>query len=61
MEAITTFASALSSSTVTPELQAQIDEAIAALPPSYRRPPLKGEIVESLDAGYAQLQDWAFT
>lgn len=61
MDAIPTFASALSSSTVTPELQAQIDDAIAALPPSHRRPPLKGEVVESPAAGYARLQDWAFT
>jgi hypothetical protein len=57
MEAVPTFVSALSSSSVTPELQAQIDEAVAALPAAYRRPPIKGEIVKSLDSGYVQLQD----
>jgi len=57
MEAVPTFASALSVSSVTPELQSQIDEAIAILPPAHRRPPLKGEIVESPASGYAQLQD----
>lgn len=31
------------------------------MPPAYRRPPTKGEIVESLESGFARLQDWAFT
>jgi hypothetical protein len=53
MEAILTFTSALSLSTITLELQAQINEAIAALPPSHCRLPLKGEVVESPAAGYA--------
>ena len=35
------FASVLSSSSVIPELQFQIDQAIATLPPAHRRPPLK--------------------
>jgi hypothetical protein len=61
MEAVPTFASALSVSFVTPELQSQIDEAIATLSPAHRRPPLKGEIVEPLASGYARVQDWAFT
>jgi len=61
MEAVPTFATALSSSTVTPELQSQIDEAITTLPPAHCRPPLKGEVVESPASGYIRLQDWAFT
>jgi hypothetical protein len=61
MEAIPTFASLVSASTVTPELRAHIDEAIAALPPAHCRPPTKGEIVESPSSGYVRLQDWAFT
>ena len=56
-----TFSSAASSSSVTPSLQAQIDDAIAALPLTHRQPPFKGEIVESKEAGYRRLQDWAFT
>ena len=56
-----TFSSAASSSSVTPSLQAQIDAAIAALPPTHRQPPFKGEIVESQEAGFLRLQDWAFT
>jgi hypothetical protein len=60
MEAVPTFASALSSSSVTLELQSQIDEAIAMLPPAHRRPLLKGEIVESPASRYIRLQDWAF-
>jgi hypothetical protein len=42
------------SSSVTPELQAQIDEAVAALPAAHRRPPIIGEIVESPDSGYVR-------
>jgi hypothetical protein len=61
MEAVSTFASALSLSSMTLELQLQIGEAIASLPPTHRRSPLKGEIVESPAAGYTRLQDWAFT
>jgi hypothetical protein len=61
MEAIPTFASALSLSTITPELQSQIDDVIAALLAARQRPPTKGEIVESPASGYTRLQDWAFT
>ena len=57
MEAVSTFASALSSSSVTLELQSQIDEAIATLPLAHRRPLLKGKIVESPTSGYIRLQD----
>jgi hypothetical protein len=60
MEAVPTFASALSLSSVTPELQAQINEAVAALPAAHRRPPIKGEIIESPDSGHVRLQNWAF-
>jgi hypothetical protein len=55
MEVVPTFASVLSVSSVTLELQSQIDEAIATLPPAHRRPPLKGKIVESPASGYVQL------
>jgi len=51
----------VSASTVTLKLQAHIDGAIAALPPAHRRPPTKGEIVESPSSRYVRLQDWAFT
>ena len=61
MEAEPIFTSAASCSTVTPDLQQQIDAAIAALPPLHRTPPIKGEIVESPQTGYVRLQDWAFT
>jgi hypothetical protein len=60
MEAVPTFASALSSSSVTLELQAQIDDTIVALPPAHCRPPTKGEFAESPASGYIRLQDWAF-
>lgn len=60
MEAEPTFASAPSSTFVTPKLQAQIGDAVAALPLAHRRPPTKGEIVESPNSGYARLQDWSF-
>jgi hypothetical protein len=57
---VPTFLSSASISTVIPELQTQIDAAIAALPPAHWRPPIKGEIVESPDTGYIRLQDRAF-
>jgi hypothetical protein len=40
---------------MTPELQAQIDAAVAALPAAYRRAPYKGEIVDSKEAALQQL------
>ena len=55
MEAIPTFPSSASISTVAPELQTQIEKATAALPPAHRRAPVKGEIVESPDAGDIRL------
>jgi hypothetical protein len=61
IEAVPTFSSSASISTVTLELQTQIENATAALPPAHRRAPVKGELVESLDARYIWLQDWAFT
>jgi hypothetical protein len=56
-----TFSSALASGSVIPQLRAQIDTAIAALPLSYRAVPYKGEIVESKETVLQYLQDWAFT
>jgi hypothetical protein len=56
-----TFSSPASLSSVTPELQAQIDAAVAALPAAHRRAPYKGEIVDSKEAALQRLQDWAFT
>ena len=56
-----TFSSALASGSVTPQLQAQINAAVAALPASHRTAPYKGEIVESKEAALQRLQDWAFT
>jgi hypothetical protein len=61
IEAVLTFASALSSSSITLELRAQIDEAINTLPSAHHQPPLKVEIVDSPASGYIRLQDWAFT
>jgi hypothetical protein len=46
---------------VTPELQAQIDTAIAALPAAHQQAPYKGEITDSKEAALQRLQDWAFT
>ena len=56
-----TFSSPASLTSVTPELQAQIDAATAALPAAHRRAPYKGEIVDSKEAALERLQDWAFT
>src|SRR4030088_613074 len=56
-----TFSSTLASGSVTPQLQAQINAAVAALPASHRTAPYKGEIVESKEAALQRLQDWAFT
>jgi hypothetical protein len=55
MEAIPTFPSSASVSTMTAELQTQIENATAALPPVHRKAPVKGEVVESPDAGYTWL------
>ncbi len=56
-----TFSSPASLNSVTPELQAQIDAAIATLPAAHQRAPYKGEIVDSKEAALQRLQDWAFT
>ena len=47
--------------TVTPKLANQIEAAVAAIPPAYRQAPTEGELVESKEAAFVQLQDWAFT
>jgi hypothetical protein len=49
------------SETVTAELVAQLANAIAALPPAHRLNPVEREPVESREAAFVQLQDWAFT
>jgi hypothetical protein len=55
-----TFTSAVSLTTVTPGLAAQIMAAIAALPAAHRLPPQEQEIVEK-DLVFVRLQNWAFT
>jgi hypothetical protein len=52
------FTSAASVTTVTPELTAQIDAAVAALPAAYRLPPQEREIVEK-DLAFDRFQNWA--
>jgi hypothetical protein len=49
------------SETVTAELRAQIDAAVAAIPAAHRIAPIDGEYTESRDAAFERLQDWAFT
>ena len=44
----------------TPALQAQIDTAIAQIPPKNRWQPTEGEEVEDFEAGFRRIQDWAF-
>jgi len=56
-----TFSSAASATTVTPELAVQIEAATAALPAAHRLPPQEREIVESKEAAFQRLQNWAFT
>ena len=46
---------------VTPELTAAIKKAVEAIPKAHRRRPVQDEVVESVEAGYIRLQDWAFT
>ena len=55
-----TFASP-ASITVTPELQAQIDAAVDALPAAHRVAPIELEQADSTDAAFIRLQDQAFT
>jgi hypothetical protein len=54
------FTVAASTSTVTPRLASQIETAIARLPAAHRIPPEDQEIVESPEAAFTRLQDWAF-
>jgi hypothetical protein len=49
------------SETVTAELRAQLDAAVAALPPAHRLAPTENELSDSREAAYTRLQDWAFT
>ena len=56
-----TFAPAPPTNTVTPKLAGQIETAVAAIPPAYRRAPTKGELVDLKEAAFVRLQDWAFT
>ena len=48
-------------SPVTPELAAQIDTAIASLPPAHCAAPVDGESFQSGEEALKCLQDWAFT
>ena len=54
-----TFA-ASTSETVTAELRAQLNAAIANIPPAHRLHPSRDEIFESKEAAFIRLQDWAF-
>jgi hypothetical protein len=51
----------LAGDTVTPELRAQLDAAVAALPPAHCLDPTENEHTSSRDAAFVRLQDWAFT
>jgi hypothetical protein len=48
------------SETVTAELQAQLNEAAAAVLPAYRLHLSRDEVFEWKEAAFARLQDWAF-
>lgn len=48
------------SETVTAELRAQLDAAVAALPPAHCLNPSRDEVFESKEAAFSRLQDWAF-
>jgi hypothetical protein len=45
------------SETVTPELAAQLDTAVAALPPAHFQNPVENEQSELREAGFLRLQD----
>jgi hypothetical protein len=45
------------SETVTAELRAQLDAAVAALPPAYCLNPSRDEVFESKEAAFSRLQD----
>jgi hypothetical protein len=48
-------------STQTPELKAQIAEAIAALPAAHRLRPVQNETFATPEEAYTRLKDWGFT
>lgn len=48
-------------STQTPELKAQIAEAIAALPAARRLRPVQNETFATPEEAYTRLKDWGFT
>ena len=49
------------SETVTAELRAQLDAAVAAIPPTHHCNPSRDEVFESKEAAFVHLQDWTFT
>jgi len=49
------------SETLTAELRAQLDAAVAALPPTYYLAPTENELSGSREAAYTRLQNWTFT
>jgi MULE transposase domain len=51
---------ASTSETVTAELRAQLDAAVAAIPPAHHLNPTRMEVFESKEAAFSRLQDWAF-
>ena len=55
-----TFA-ASTSETVTAELQAQLDAAVAAIPILHATNPSDNEVFQSKEAAFTHLQDWAFS
>ena len=52
---------ATASETVTAELRAQLDAAVATIPPAHCLNPVEQECFESNDAAFVCLQNWAFT
>jgi hypothetical protein len=48
------------SETVTAELQAQLDAAVAAIPHLHATNPGHDEVFQSKEAAFMRLQDWAF-
>jgi hypothetical protein len=54
-----TFA-ASTSETVTAELRAQLDAAVAAIPHRHAINPAHDEVYQSKEAAFTRLQDWAF-
>ena len=48
-------------STQTPELRAQIAEAIAALPPAHLLCPIQDEHFATPEEAYTRLKDWGLT